>query len=151
MTEKLFQEPFPKHQNWSYLIEQQSKVLYGHFIEFVFIFCQVECCRNILKLSYSPLAFTSYKSCFYSYKSLGLKLVFLPHFLHGFWRKIFLLLYSINWSNFIVSLPLLRQILYSICFAVVRLPGYDIINFEINLIFLIKPFSLHDQKVITKT
>ena len=150
MTEKLFQDLFPKYQNWSYLIEQQSKVLYGHFIEFVFIFCQVECCRNILKLSYRPLAFTSYKSCFYSYKSLGLKLVFLPHFLHGFWRKIFLLLYSINWSNFIASLPLLCQILDSICFAVVRLPGYDI-NFEINLIFLIKPFSLHDQKVITKT
>ena len=24
-------------------------------------------------------------------------------------------------------------------------------NFEVNLIFLIKPFFLHDQKVVTKT
>ena len=27
----------------------------------------------------------------------------------------------------------------------------DVINFEINLLFLIKPFSLHDQKVKTKS
>ena len=31
----------------------------------------------------------------------------LPHFLHNFWRNIFLLLYSINWPNFIVWLHLL--------------------------------------------
>ena len=29
-------------------------------------------------------------------------------------------------------------------------PGYDVINFEINLIFLVKPFFLHDQIVKTK-
>ena len=29
-------------------------------------------------------------------------------------------------------------------------PGYDVINFEINLIFLAKPFFLHDQIVKTK-
>ena len=41
----------------------------------------------------------------------GLELVSLPHFLHNFWRKIFLLLHSINWPNFIVWLLLLREIL----------------------------------------
>ena len=40
-----------------------------------------------------------------------MELVSLPHFLHNFWRKIFLLLYSINWPNFIIQLPLLCEIL----------------------------------------
>ena len=35
----------------------------------------------------------------------GRELVSLPHFLHDFWRKIFILLYSMNWPNFIVWLP----------------------------------------------
>ena len=30
------------------------------------------------------------------------KLVSLPYFLHDFWRKVFLLLYSISWSKFIL-------------------------------------------------
>ena len=34
--------------------------------------------------------------------------------------------------------------------AIVFFPGCDIINFEINLIFLIKPFFVHDQKVKKK-
>ena len=37
------------------------------------------------------------------------------------------------------------------CNVVVCTPGCDIINFEINLIFLIKLFFLHDQKVNNKT
>ena len=31
-----------------------------------------------------------------------------------------------------------------------RFSGCDVKNFEINLIFLIKPFFLHDQKTETK-
>ena len=30
------------------------------------------------------------------------------------------------------------------------LAGCDVVNFEINVIFLIKPFFLHDQNVMTK-
>ena len=37
------------------------------------------------------------------------------------------------------------------CIAIVCKPGCDVINFGVNLIFLIKPFSLYDQKVVTKT
>ena len=48
----------------------------------------------------------------------GLGLVSLPHFLHNFWRKIFLLL-SINWPSFIVWLPLPREILVNMCIAIV--------------------------------
>ena len=29
-------------------------------------------------------------------------------------------------------------------------PGCDVMNFEVNLIFLIKQFFVHDQKVMTK-
>ena len=81
----------------------------------------------------------------------GLELVSLPHFLHNFWRKIFLLLYSINWPNFIVWLPLLCEILGNMCIAIVCKPGCDVMNFEVNLIFLINLFFLNDQRVMTKT
>ena len=68
-----------------------------------------------------------------------------------FLKKILLLLYYINWPNFIVWLPLLCEILSNMCITIVCKPGCDAMNFEVNLILLIKPFSLHDQKVVTKT
>ena len=78
----------------------------------------------------------------------GLELVFLPHFQYSFWRKIFLLLCSINWPNFIVWLPLLCEILDNMSIANVCIAGCDVINFEVNLIFLIKPFFLNNQNVV---
>ena len=36
------------------------------------------------------------------------------------------------------------------CIAIVCYPGCDVMDCEINLIFLIEPFFLHDQKVMTK-
>ena len=41
----------------------------------------------------------------------GLGLVSPPHFVHNFSRKMFLMLDSINWPNFIVWLPILLEIL----------------------------------------
>ena len=35
----------------------------------------------------------------------GLWIVSLPHFLYDFLRNVFLMLYSINWQNFIAWLP----------------------------------------------
>ena len=81
----------------------------------------------------------------------GLEPVSLPHLWHHFRRKVVFLLHSINWSNFVVWLPLLCEVLGNMCFAIVYKPGCDVMNFEFNLIFLIKPFFLHDQKVVTKT
>ena len=56
---------------------------------------------------------------------------------------------------------LIDQISLSVCLYFVRLgnmsiaiacePGCDVMNFDVNLIFLIKPFFLHGQKVVTKT
>ena len=82
----------------------------------------------------------------------GLKLVSLPHFPHNFWKKkMFLLLYSINWSNSILYLFLLCEMLGNTCIAIVSKPYCDIMNFEVNLIFLMKPFFLHNEKVVRKT
>ena len=62
------------------------------------------------------------------------------YFVHDFSRKIFLVLYSINWPNFIAWLPILLEILGIMSIAIVCFPGFDVLNFEIKLIFLIKPF-----------
>ena len=71
----------------------------------------------------------------------GLGLVSLPYFVYDFSRKLFRMLYSINLPNFIIRLPLLLEILGNMCIANVCFPSCDIIKFEINLMFLIKPFS----------
>ena len=63
----------------------------------------------------------------------GLWIVSPPHFAYYFSRKIFLLLYSINWPNFI-------EILSNICIAIVFFSRCDLINFEINLNVLIRSF-----------
>ena len=60
----------------------------------------------------------------------GLEVVSSTHFVYDFSTKMFLMLYFINWPKFIAWLPLLLEILDNI--------GCDVINFEINLIFLIK-------------
>ena len=91
-----------------------------------------------MKLSSRPLAFTSYRAFFL--KKRCLELVSLAHFLHDIWRKTFLLLPSITWPNLIAWLPLLHEILDNMYIVIVCWPGCDIINFEINLIFLIKQF-----------
>ena len=56
------------------------------------------------------------------------------------------MLYSFNWLDSIIWLPLLLEISSKVCVAIVYFPGFDAINFEINLIFLIKPFFYMIQK-----
>ena len=60
-------------------------------------------------------------------------------FLYSFSRKVFLILYSINWPNFISWLPLLLEILDSICIVNIFCSACNTIHFEINLRFFIKP------------
>ena len=64
-----------------------------------------------------------------------------PHFACDFLRKIFLMLSSINCSDFFVWLPLLLEILGNMCIETIFCPGYDIINFKINRSFLIKSLT----------
>ena len=49
----------------------------------------------------------------------GLEVVSPPYSMYGFSRKIFLMLYSINWLNFILWLPLLLEILGNMCIAII--------------------------------
>ena len=50
------------------------------------------------------------------------------------------MLYSINWPNLIVWLPLLLVILGNVFIVIICYPVFDVINFEINLSFFIKQF-----------
>ena len=70
----------------------------------------------------------------------GLGIVSPPHVVHDFSRKMFLMLHSINWPNFIIWLSLPFKILGNVCIAIFCFPGCDVISIETNLIFLIKPF-----------
>ena len=47
------------------------------------------------------------------------------------------------------SLPLLCEILGNMSIAIVCKPSCAVMNFEVNLIFLIKPFFIHDQNAVT--
>ena len=66
-----------------------------------------------------------------------------PHFAYYFYRKMLHMLYLLTDQ---VSLPLLLKILVNLCIASVCESGCDVITFEINLIFLIKPFFYMKKK-----
>ena len=77
-------------------------------------------------------------------------LVFYKGFWEEFLQRMFFMLYSINRPNFIVWLHLLLEILGKMNTAIVCFPGYDVINFEIKLIFQIKPFFYMNKKLRQK-
>ena len=108
--------PFSKKKNWAYLCIKSLKFYAVCFYHMPSL--DIYIIYNILKLSSRPIAFNSFKA-FSKKTNRGRELVSLPHFLHDFWRRMFLLLYSINWPNFIVWLPLIREILGNMCTVIV--------------------------------
>ena len=86
-------------------LDQQPENLHSLFLLNV----QVEVYQITLKLWCWPLAFTLYKA--FLKRKRGLKLISLSRFLYDFWRKLFFMIYAINWANFSVWLPSLLQIL----------------------------------------
>ena len=48
----------------------------------------------------------------------GLEIVYAPYFVYDFSKNVFLMLYSFNWQNFIVRLPLLLEMLGNVCIAI---------------------------------
>ena len=140
-VEKLFPDPFLKNQNWVYLWIISLK-----FYEVFFYWMLILGLSKYIETKLPTTCFLPYTFL----KKRGLELVFLSHFLHDFRSKIFFLLYSITWPNFIVWLPLICDILSNMCIIIVYWPGCEPINFEVNLIFLIELFVVHDQKVKTK-
>ena len=115
----------------------------------IFLYVLVKDCQNILKIKCWPLAFIPYIKHFSKTKR-DLELVSLSPFLHEFWRKRFLMLYSLNWVNFIVLwLPLLFKILGNLFIEIViQFLKSWILNFTLK--FLIKWFSQTDKKTRTK-
>ena len=68
---------------------------------------------------YKTLDYWSRDMFNFNFSEKGLGLVSPPHFVYDFSRKMFLMLYSINWPNVIVWLPLLLRILGNMCITIV--------------------------------
>ena len=56
------------------------------------------------------------------------------NFVYDFSRKVFLMLYSFNWPNFIVWLPLLIEILGNKRVITICSLNYDVLNLELTLV-----------------
>ena len=85
---------FPGKLKFSVYLDQYSKVLYSLFSLYATLRA-VETCWNYAEDHF----LLPHVKPFFKIKR-GLRLVSLPHFLHNFWRKVFLLLYFINWQRY---------------------------------------------------
>ena len=61
------------------------------------------------------------------------------------------MLFSIDWPNLIVWFIIFLEISGNMCIVIIFFSACDVINFEINLSFLIQPFSYMKKQVKTKT
>ena len=112
------------------------------------LYIKVEEYQNILKLRWWSLALTSYKAFLKNKKRCGTSL---PISFLIFEKKMFLKLYSINWSNFTVWLLLFYEKLGTVMFiAIVCFAVCDVTNFEIYLSFLIRPIHKMTKKLRSK-
>ena len=111
--------------------------------QYISIALNLACNKNRL---YKTLNYWSRDMSNFDFLGRVIGIVSLPHFVYDFSRKMFLMLYSFDWPNFIVWLPLLLEILGNTCITIVCFLGCDIINFKINLISLIKPFFYMTKK-----
>ena len=100
--------PFSKNQSWAY-----------HWINSLKVYKICTYCipswglLKYIKTKLRPLTTTLYKALLKSQRKPGASLP--ASFLHDFWRKMFLLLCSINWPNVIVWFLLLREKLGNMC------------------------------------
>ena len=103
---------FSENFNLSISLDQKSKVLCSLYL----LHAKLRAIKTFWNLADHFLL--PHITLFYKIKR-GLSLGSLPHFQHNVWRKIFLLLYSINWPSFTLRLALLREILGNMCIAIV--------------------------------
>ena len=92
-------DPFLKNLNWAYFSISSLNICTVCAI----VHLGFEDYRNTLKLKCWPPLLLPHIKIFKKAKR-GPGLASLPHSLHDFWRKIFLVQYSINWQSFIVLL-----------------------------------------------
>ena len=97
---------------------------------------------NSCKLSIQSRLLIQRYSQFWFVRKKSLGIISPPHFAYDLSRKMLLWLYSINWLNFIVWLPLLLEILG----AIICQQCCVVINFKIKLVFLIKQFFYMTKK-----
>ena len=107
--------PFFRKSNLSISLDQEFHSLF-------LLYAQVKHYQNI--------GTTSCKAFSKNKKRSGISL--LLHFLHGFWRKFFLSLISINYCLIAFTFRYTGNMFI----AVVCVPVYDVINFENTLAFL---------------
>ena len=138
--EKLFPDCFLKIQNWAYLWFNNLKFYTVCFY-----------CIPSWRLSKNIEIDADHLRHIKLLKTRrGLELVSLPHFLHNFWGKNFFcyILFLTNFNCLIdfTSRDIIRQHVYSNCLLAMLWR----VSFEINLIFLIKRFLLHNKNVKAK-
>ena len=134
VAEKLVPNPFLKNQNWSYLWINSLK-----FYTVYFIIYQVKGYRNIVNLSCRSLAFGSYKAFLKKRKKSGTS----PPASFSAWfltKNVSLVILKFHFVVAFTSWDI-EQYVYNNYL----LSGCYVTNFEIKLIFWIKPFFLHDQ------
>ena len=68
---------------------------------------------------YKSLEYWSRDMLNFDFLEKGLGIASLSYFGYGFLGKMFLMLYSFNWPNFIAWLPLLLQISVNMCIAII--------------------------------
>ena len=134
MLEKLFPDPFLENWNWTYLS-------INSFIQFVFIVYQVQDYRNILQLSCKSLAFTSNKTFSKNGNSSGTSL---PTSCSAWFLEKNFTCYILLSDK--ISLSGCRETLWNRCIVIVCEAGCEVINFEINLILLLKIFFSYMTK-----
>ena len=135
MVKKLVSDPVIKCHNWTFFWTDSLKWYK------VCVYCL--CLSRGLRKFINPKVLTTCFHLIYSFfKKIkrDQELVSLPHFLHNIWRKMFLMLYFINWQNFIYWLPFLLEILGNLSVIIIFCPACDVINIEINHSFLVKSF-----------
>ena len=68
------------------------------------------------------------------------------HFAYDFSRKIFFMLYPVIWTNFTIWFFLIIEKLDNVTIVIICIPVCDVIDFEISISFLIKPFFTWPKK-----
>ena len=100
---------------WRSFVLGKSKWSAAWF-RYISIALKLACNRDKL---FKTLHYWSRDMLNFGFLDKGLRVISPAHFVYDFSIKMFLRLYSINWSNFIVWLPLLLEILGNMCIAIV--------------------------------
>ena len=140
--EKIYTKCSVEVSTLSISLDQQSKMLQSLFL----LYLQAKVYQDILKLRCWPLSFINPINLInlvqiFKKKKQKTSGTSLPKFLHDFWRKIFVMIYFINWPNLIAWLLLLLEILGNMCIVIICCPVCNIKKLKLTIAFLSSRFS----------